>query len=231
MLSVPTTVHGRVLIESDGDAAVSSGVLAGFHGYGENAGDMMAALRLIPGASTWTRVSIQALNRFYTRGDAKVVANWMTREDREQAIADNIAYVNTALELVLARAEARALHQPGMEVPGFSPGRTPLVFVGFSQGVAMAYRAALMGARPVSGVIALAGDIPPELKTDVPARQPWPRVLIGVGDKEEWYSTEKVQGDLAFLRSHNVPHAITRFKGGHEWTDEFRVAAGEFLAV
>jgi predicted esterase len=215
MILVPATVHGRVLIESDGDAAVSSGVLAGFHGYGENAADMMDALRLIPGASAWTRVSIQALNRFYTRGDAKVVANWMTREDREQAIADNIAYVDGALAKI--------------EVPGFSPGRTRLVFAGFSQGVAMAYRAALMGTRPVAGVIALAGDIPPELKTDMPPRQPWPRVLIGVGDKEEWYSADKVEHDLAFLKSRNVPHSIERFTGGHEWTDAFRAAAGRFL--
>jgi predicted esterase len=222
MLSVPTTVHGRVLIESDGDAAVSSGVLAGFHGYGENAEDMMAALRLIPGASAWTRVSIQALNRFYTRGDAKVVANWMTREDREQAIADNIAYVDNALDRALGPSTRQSDEKA-------RSGQAPLVFVGFSQGVAMAYRAALMGARPVAGVIALAGDIPPEFKTDMPTRQPWPRVLIGVGDKEEWYSADKVEHDLAFLTSHGVPHSITRFRGGHEWTDEFRVAAGEFL--
>lgn len=171
----------------------------------------MAELRLIPGASTWTRVSIQALNRFYTRGDAKVVASWMTRQDRELAIADNIAYVTAALDQVLARADVA------------------LVFAGFSQGVAMAYRAALMGTRPVAGVIALAGDIPPELTAGAPPRQPWPNVLIGVGDREEWYSRDRVEADRAFLEARGVPHAIERFDGGHEWTDAFRAAAGRFL--
>lgn len=217
MILVPATVHGRVLIEPGEGAAVSSRALVGFHGYAQTAADMMQDLNRIPGASGWTRVSIQALNRFYVRGDAQVVANWMTREDRDQAIADNIAYVDSAIEHLR------------MEVPGFSPGQ--LVFVGFSQGVAMAYRAALSGTRPAAGIIALAGDIPPELTTDAPTRNPWPKVLIGVGHLEQWYSSDKVDADRAFLESRGIDHSIVRFKGGHEWGEEFRNAAGAFLAA
>ena len=178
----------------------------------------MAELRLIPGVDAWTRVSIQALNRFYTRGDAKVVANWMTRQDRDLAIADNIAYVNAALDEVL-RTEHSA------------PSTEHLVFIGFSQGVAMAYRAALMAPGPGAGVLARAGYMPPVLAGGARARQPWPKVLIGVGDKEEWYSRDRVEQDEAFLASRGVPHAIERFEGGHEWTDAFRAAAGEFLTT
>lgn len=94
----------------------------------------------------------------------------------------------------------------------------------------MAYRAALMGTHPVAGIIALAGDIPPELTAGAPPLQPWPGVLIGVGDKEEWYSPDRVDADRAFLESRGVPHTIERFDGGHEWTDAFRAAAGQFLA-
>jgi len=237
---VPAITHGRVLIEHDGDAAVSSRVLIGFHGYGQAGEDMMADLRLIPGADAWTRVSIQALNRFYTRGDARVVASWMTRDDREQAIADNIAYVNSALEHV----PSTRLEHPARSGQGSTGARehasaaapqhnsTPaLVFVGFSQGVAMAYRAALSGARPATGVIALAGDIPPELKTDAPTAQPWPKVLIGVGHLEQWYSADKVADDQECLTRRGVEHSIVKFKGGHDWSEEFRNAAGAFLAA
>jgi predicted esterase len=242
MILVPATIHGRVLIEPDEGAAVSSRALVGFHGYGENADDMMAELRRIPGASDWTRVSIQALNRFYTRGDSKVVASWMTREDRDQAIADNIAYVDTVLDRSevaglrprqLARLEGHALRTENapMEPPGFGRGGVTLVYIGFSQGVAMAYRAALLGARPAAGIIALAGDLPPELKTDSAHRHPWPKVLIGVGKTEQWYSPEKVNEDLAFLARRGVEHSIVRFDGGHEWTEEFRAVAGAFLAA
>jgi predicted esterase len=225
MILVPATVHGRVLIEPDEGAAVSSRVLVGFHGYAQAAGDMMQDLNRIPGASDWTRVSIQGLNRFYTRGDTHVVANWMTREDRDQAIADNIAYVDSAIEHLSNRARE---HGTGAHE---HPSTRALVFVGFSQGVAMAYRAALSGARPVAGIIALAGDIPPEFKTDAATRHPWPKVLIGVGHLEQWYSSDKVDADRAFLESRGIDHSIVRFKGGHEWGEEFRNAAGAFLAA
>ena len=229
MILVPATVHGRVLIEPDEGAAVSLRMIAGFHGYAQTAGDMMQELNRIPGASGWTRVSIQALNRFYIRGDSQVVASWMTREDRDQAIADNIAYVDAVMDRVPVRTE----------VPGLSPGHTAraearalrtVVFAGFSQGAAMAYRAALSGARPAAGIIALAGDIPPELKTDAATRHPWPKVLIGVGAKEQWYSGAKLDDDLAFLAKRGIDHSVVRFEGGHEWTEEFRNAAGAFLA-
>ena len=50
----------------------------------------------------------------------------MTKEDREPAIADNTAYVANVLSAV---AEEFGLTRP-------------LIYAGFSQGVAMAYRAA-----------------------------------------------------------------------------------------
>ena len=232
MILVPATVHGRVLIEPDEGAAVSSGVLAGFHGYAQTAGDMMQELNRIPGASEWTRVSIQALNRFYIRGDAQVVANWMTREDREQAIADNIAYVDAAIAHVSTRAPEHSTGASEHSTGAPEHQRTrALVYVGFSQGAAMAYRAALSGARPASGIIALAGDIPPELKTDAATSHPWPKVLIGVGKTEQWYSGAKLDEDLAFLSARGINHSVVRFDGGHEWTEEFRDAAGAFLAA
>jgi len=229
MILVPATIHGRVLIEPDEGAAVSLRVIAGFHGYAQTAGDIMAELNRIPGANEWTRVSIQALNRFYIRGDSQVVASWMTREDRDQAIADNIAYVDSAIEHAPStRPEHPA--RSGQAAQQHS-STSALVFVGFSQGAAMAYRAALSGARPASGIIALAGDIPPELKTDAPTRQPWPKVLVGVGTKEQWYSGAKLDEDLAFLSARGIDHSVMRFEGGHEWTEEFRNAAGAFLAA
>lgn len=205
------SVHGRVLVERVSDPI---GMLVGFHGYAQLAEDMFEQLHQIPGADRWTRVSIQALHPFYTRGDSKVVASWMTRQDRDLAIADNIEYVQTAMN---------ALRRDRMEHTGFSP----CVFVGFSQGAAMAYRAALRASLPAAGIVALAGDIPPDVKSD--SSRPWPPVLVGVGDREEWYAGEKLESDVAFLRAHDVRHDLVRFTGGHEWTDEFRSAVAQFL--
>ena len=53
-------------------------------------------------------------------------------------------------------------------------------------------------------------------------------VLIGRGIREEWYTDEKLQKDLRFLREVTTV-SMCVFDGGHEWTSEFRNAAGEFL--
>jgi len=204
---VETPTHGRVLLE---DAAVSSSgrALVGFHGYGQNADHMLDELRRVPGADAWRLVSVQALHPFYTRNDSAVVASWMTRQDREAAIADNIGYTN--------RAVAAAL---GDDV------RT-LVFLGFSQGASMAARAAAHGFRRAAGLILLGGDIPPDVKDDPGVTLP--TVLIGVGDADTWYQA-RVDADIAFLEHRGIPHEVGRFTGGHEFTDEFRTQAGRWL--
>ena len=201
--SIVTPTHGRVLIRE----AASSVTLAGFHGYAQAAEDMMDALQQIPGSEAWTLISVQALNRFYTRGDQKIVASWMTRQDREEAIADNIEYVDRALEKQSAD-----------------------VFVlGFSQGVAMAYRAALLGKRAAAGIIAIGGDIPPDVK-HVPAEK-WPRVLIAAGTKDQWYTADKIAADETFLKSHGVSYEIFRHDEGHEITAAVRDEAARFVAA
>ena len=153
-------------------------------------------------------VAIQALHPFYTRKE-QVVASWMTRDDRELAIADNIDYVGRVLE----RVRQEHLTRP------------TLVFAGFSQGGAMAYRAAAH--YRADGLIILAADVPP----DVIARQnvPLPPILIGRGVKDDWYTEAKEAADVAALAKIGARVESCVFDGGHEWTDAFRSAAGAFL--
>jgi predicted esterase len=207
-LSVSAAVHGRVLIAEPAAAPVR-GAIVGCHGYGQNADHMLDELRRVPGAESWRLVSVQALHRFYTRNDSAVVASWMTRQDRDEAIADNIAYLD--------RAVAAAV---GDDV------RT-LVFLGFSQGASMAARAAARSTRRAAGLVILGGDIPSDVKDDPGVTLP--PVLIGVGSTDEWYQ-KLVDADIAFLAHRGIPHRVIRFTGGHEFTDEFRAAAGDWLS-
>ena len=212
LLTLPTVTTGRILIE-DPAGSGSRGLLIGCHGYGQNATDMLDEMRRIPGADQWTLVSVQALNRFYTRNDQSVVASWMTREDREQAIADNIEYVNRVVSRL----------SEDTEIPA---GQRSVVYLGFSQGASMAARAAVRGARRASGLIMLGGDIPPDVRDD--ASLQWPPVLIGAGRDDKWYGA-RIDSDVQFLESRGVRHEIVRFAGGHEFTEEFRNAAGDWL--
>ncbi len=134
----------------------------------------------------------------------------MTRQDRELAISDNTAYAAAVLDAVSRNASANPR----------------IVFSGFSQGVAMAYRCAVMDRR-VRGVISLAGDVPPELDIDALGRIP--AVLLGRGDQDEWYTAEKLETDKSRLLVAGVRVEIVTFSGGHEWSDTFRNAAAGFL--
>ena len=96
-LWVPTTTHGRVLVQ-----AGSADWLVGFHGYGESAERSFEQLALVPGAATWTVAAIEALHRFYDKR-GEVIASWMTRRGREQAIRDNRAYVVSCLDSIAAQ--------------------------------------------------------------------------------------------------------------------------------
>ncbi len=201
-LSVETSTHGRVLIDDATSPFASHSLLVGFHGYGQSAEDMLAELQRIAGSNPWTLVSVQALHRFYTRSE-KIVASWMTRQDRELAIADNIGYVH------------RVLQELQVETP-----YTSLVLVGFSQGVAMAYRAGVLGAFPPQCIIAVGGDIPPELKS-LPAER-FPPILVAAGDDDPFYTPAKVDEDEEFLRARGLRSEVFRYRGGHVWTDELR---------
>jgi predicted esterase len=204
--TIATPTHGRFLVLAP--AAAAAGVIVGFHGYAENAEVHLDALRAIPGADRWLLVAVQALHPFYTR-DERVVASWMTRQDRELAIADNLAYVTSVLHAVSSESGITR----------------PLVFVGFSQGGAMAYRAA--AELVADGLIILAADVPPDVAERPGLRLP--PVLIGRGASDRWYSTGKQDADCAVLQRAGVAVDTCVFEGGHEWGDEFRLAAARHL--
>jgi predicted esterase len=205
---IPTLTHGRMLVRP-ARAAAARGVLVGFHGYKENAAIQLERLEGIPGVSAWTLVSVQGLHRFYLGRTEEVVASWMTREDRDTAIADNLAYVAAALD----------------EVP--HDETTPLVYLGFSQGVAMAFRAAVLGRDRAHALIAIGGDVPPELLADRSLR--FPSVFIARGERDEWLTQSKFDADVAALTARGAPPRSLVYDGAHEWNAAVATAAGEFL--
>jgi predicted esterase len=205
--TIEARTHGRYLVRA-ANGPPPWPLLVGFHGYAETAAEHLNELTRIPGAEAWLLVAIQALHPFYTRKE-RVVASWMTRDDREHAIADNVDYVGRVLDRV------RQAHRT----------RATLVFSGFSQGGAMAYRAAAN--YRADGVIVLAADVPPDVIEQ--QRVMLPPVLIGRGTADDWYTETKQAADLAALARVGVRVEACVFEGGHEWTDSFRAAASSML--
>jgi predicted esterase len=135
----------------------------------------------------------------------------MTRQDRELLVGDNVAYADAAIAQV---AGVRTIDR--------------LVFCGFSQGVPMAFRAGLLGARRADAVLALGGDVPPELLAD--AAMTFPRVLLSRGERDDWYTDAKLQADESALRARGCRVETLVFDGAHEWNIDFAARAAVVLA-
>jgi predicted esterase len=205
---IETTTHGRVLVRPPARTPVR--VVLGFHGYAENAAIQMERLAQLRGVHhDWMLVSIQGLHRFYRGRTDTVVAGWMTREDRLEAIADNIGYVDRVVETLDLNRDV------------------PIVCAGFSQGVATAFRWGVRGSGACAGVIAAGGDVPPELLADSSAVFP-PTLLIR-GRTDHWYTQVKMDADADALRSRGTAVETLTLEGGHEWTSELSGRAASFI--
>jgi predicted esterase len=206
--TIAVTTHGRYLVRppADGPARIA---VVGFHGYGQRAQHLLDELEALPGSAAWLLVSVQGLHRFYERATRQVVAHWMTSEDRELAIADNVAYVDA---VVAAVAAAHPFER--------------LVFVGFSQGTAMASRAAAHAGERCHGLVLLGGDVAPEV-LESGARLP--RTILGRGTSDEYSSAKRFAEDSEALEERGVLAAAVEFNGGHEFSPMFRAAAGALI--
>ena len=206
--TIEARTHGRYLVRPPRVKGPWP-LLVGFHGYRENAATHMAILESIPGTEKWLIVAVQGLHRFYMKG-GDVVASWMTREDRELAIADNVAYVDRVVAAV--RVE-------------FATGE-PLFFAGFSQGTAMAFRAAAH--LRANGLIVVGADVPPDVAAGTAV--PLPPVLYGRGRDDELYTAESHAQDVATLERLGVAVESVTFDGGHALTPDFLAAAARTVA-
>ena len=188
---VATTTHGRYLVDAPAGAGPFP-VLYGFHGYAESAAVQMPHLARLDPAHAWLRVSVQGLHRFYTRAN-QVVASWMTREDRLEAIADNAAYAAAVRDAVARDYPVGPRSRRGRLLAGRRPG--------LPRGGE--------GGRGVPGRDRLGGDVPPDVLAGAGRLPP---VLIGRGRSDEWYTADKLQADREALRAAGVEVTVVRVR-------------------
>jgi predicted esterase len=164
----------------------------------------------IPGADAWTLVAVQALHRVYRGRSDETVASWMTRQDRDEMIADNIAYVNAVVEEL-----------------GVDSRATPIACMGFSQGGAMAFRAGAHGGFTCAGIVSVGADVPPDVIEDREAKIP--AALVMRGARDEWLTAAKLDPGVTALRGRGGDVRVLVIDAAHEWTVEASDAAGNFL--
>jgi predicted esterase len=166
------------------------------HGYGQLASAFLQACA--PLAREGRRlVAPEALSRFYLRsGRGAIGASWMTSEAREQEIEDYVAYLDALVERCGASASR-------------------LNVLGFSQGVATAWRWTTRARRTPQRLIACGGGLPPDLDLEAPALRALD-VVLSAGERDEAYPPHAAQHDAERLAGRVARCEVALHAGGHE---------------
>lgn len=205
-LAVPRSA--RYLVQGD-LAARPAALWFACHGYGQLAERFLRRFAPLDDGRTVV-VAPEALSRFYLepieRGlpaaERRVGATWMTREDREADIADNVRYLDLLHAHVLA---------PLPEPPG------TVHALGFSQGAATVVRWAALGAARIDRVTLWAGTIPPELDlARARERLAGARLTLVMGTRDRFAGESELAAQEARLRAAEIPFRTVRYDGGHD---------------
>ncbi|MCO6486204.1 MAG: hypothetical protein J5I41_10575 [Saprospiraceae bacterium] len=176
----------------------AKGCLFGLHGYAQAALPFLQ--ELIPAVpNDWEIIAPEGLSRFYRKGTfGDVVASWMTKEDRIHEIEDHCRFLEQLHDIAVQQAPA-----------------VPLRVLGFSQGVATAWRWLCTGNVKVERLILWAGRIPTDTRWPDVERRPSLPVQVVAGDQDEWVNEGILQENLEWLNQQGIPAEAVHFRGGH----------------
>lgn len=177
------------------------------HGYGQLAGYFIRHFGALAAAdSGLVVVAPEGLSRFYLRGnDGRVGASWMTRDDRQHEIDDQIGFLNQLAGNILAHCPADA----------------HITALGFSQGTATVGRWLAQAPFRPAHLVLWAGGFPPDIAPDAARRllQGLPLTLV-VGSQDEYLAPALVAQQLAHLRQLGGTPALLTFDGPHGLNQE-----------
>lgn len=179
------------------------------HGYAMLARSF--ARLLLPLGGPHCRVVVpEALSRFYLETERNgrhgdlVGATWLTREERDQDLADHLHYLD-----LLHAAECRAL-PPGAEVH----------LLGFSQGAVMAARWVSAGTMLPQHLVLWGIQPPQDTMPGLADRMTGREVTLVAGDRDPFAPPGTLEELAAGLARHGVRARAERFDGGHSLSKE-----------
>lgn len=175
------------------------------HGYAMLADRFLRLLAPLAEGGRTLVVAPEALSRFYLetgrdgRHSDAIGATWLTREDRENEIADALRYLDQ-------------LH--GELAAQLPPDATTAV-LGFSQGATMAARWVATGL-VIPDQLVLWGVVPPaDSMAQVADRMTGREVVLIAGDRDPFAGEGTLEAQAAALARRGVRARAERFPGGH----------------
>ncbi len=195
-IRVPRTARYHVL----GNVKTAKRLWFVLHGYGQLARYFLNKFEGIE--KDLIVVAPEGLSRFYLdAAHQRVGATWMTREDREHEIADQIEFLDSLASSVKLNV-----------APDVKTG-----VLGFSQGVATACRWAVSGRTGLDRMVLWSGSFPPEIDQHIMrARLSRTHVDVIHGTKDALVPRAIAEQTVTRLSAAQVAHTLHQFEGGHD---------------
>lgn len=148
-------------------------------------------------------IAPEGLHRFYWKGfSERVVASWMTKEDRENDILDYINYLNVVYSEVISSLKNKNIK---------------INVLGFSQGTATVCRWLASNNVKADSLILWAGAFPPDMNFEK-NKEVFKKLktFVVVGDADEFITEEEVLKHADLLKKNEIAFELIRFQGKHE---------------
>jgi predicted esterase len=172
------------------------------HGYAQLGDEFISQFSKLENQNTLI-VAPEGLHRFYLRGgQEKVVASWMTKEDRDDDIRDYVLFLDKVYDAVLEKFS--------------SPPK--IIALGFSQGAATASRWCAMGKSKMDELILWCGFFPPDLPPNGISEKI--KLTVVTATKDKFISAEQERNQLEKMKLLSPQLNHVTFEGEHEMNIE-----------
>lgn len=189
-LSAPKTFRYWI----SGDFEKANKLLIVLHGYGQLAEFFIRKFNGVP--KDYLIVAPEGMHRFYINGTSgRVGASWMTKEDRESDIVDNL---NWLTQLFIELTKQKSFEKT--------------ILLGFSQGGATAARWYYSNKVHFDQLILWASVFPPDLEK--PENQSNSSNFFVIGTEDEYYDAEAQKNEIEFYEK--IGFNTLQFDGKHD---------------
>jgi predicted esterase len=176
------------------------------HGYGQLAEYFIKHFSLLDNGKTFI-VAPEGLSKFYLDGvTGRIGAAWMTKEDRENEVADYLNFLNKLFDKLFS---------------GVDFSKVKVNVLGFSQGTATVCRWLAQNTVKVNHLVLWAGTFPVDVDLAIHGNRfrsiP---VTVVYGDKDEYLEYLKPEDYKKFLDAAGFRYNIVTFEGKHEMNAE-----------
>ena len=171
------------------------------HGYGMLSEFFIQKFKKLEDKNTLI-LAPEALNRFYIDTNyGRVGASWMTKDERQDDIKENIKYLNSLMDQI---------------IKDIGHNRFKINVLGFSQGGATACRWLFKSKLKFENLIMWAGDIPKDTLTE-DNRLKWNdmNTHLVMGKKDELINEEMKAKFLKLVTDYKLDYKLTLYDGDH----------------